>query len=937
MSSEDSTELEHSEADAYAPALDVYRDALERGDNPDSPQWRAGHPEVAMVPADYLYALRLLRARAAPGLPPRRPRVPGYEILSELGRGGMGVVYKALQVPLNREVALKMILAGSLAGDEDRKRFLAEAEAIAAVKHPGIVQVYDFGTHEDLPYFSLEFCEGGSLARKLAGTPVSPREAAHLVGQVARAVQAAHQHNIVHRDLKPANVLLGADGSPKVSDFGLARRLEAGPGMTATGAVIGTPSYIAPEQAQGKKEVGPPADVYALGAILYETLTGRPPFKAATTYDTLLQVVGDEPVSPRQLNPQVPIDLDAVCLKCLHKDPRHRYGSAAELADDLGRFLSGEPTRARPVGRWERARRWVRRNPVEAAAVAAVAVAVVSLLAGAGSLAKASAARADAAGARALEADARAAASEMEARHQRETREDAERRGHETLVQAAQAAVQRGDWQTALGAFAKAIANNRPDRRRLEVARLPGLILRRPPAEAQRELRRLLRLADQLEPADAARVLLLHGESLLENRTVEARGFIRKALHTGQLSPADAAHAGALLSDHTTQALLGFRLAIRLEPAHPRAHHALLLTHVVRGELSEAREHARLVRALFPDDPVPAFAEAQIRVIEGDLPGALAQIEAVKAQLGEERYKGQRAFLGAWNAALQVVARAPAGAWMAALPNLGKMSWLSSPPKGSIGFNIPVGLWVSQRLAGVARVASAALWLAPALLGKGVPDWMVRQALGTVEPLCVDSPEPVVLTVLAAAYLAQADSHDRRKEGGQAIAKMRQAADVLHRAAGAPTILVILPVIRYQARFGALAADDHLLEFHRKYPGHAQAAEAAFIRARTTDTLAALLREGKRLPRERKETLTLNALAALHRDSASTLLRDWQRECPDDPTPGKLLVRLLLKRQDPMRAFSTVSELKQRFPEDRELQKLRQECVKQVREQSPDR
>jgi hypothetical protein len=314
------------------------------------------------------------------------PLVPGYEVLRELGRGGMGVVYLARQVPLNRIVALKMILAGSLAAAQERARFLAEAEAIAAVKHAGIVQVYDFGTHNDWPYFSLEFCDGGSLAARLADGPLPPRQAAQLVEQVARAVQAAHERGIIHRDLKPANVLLafacrfafvesdaanakrqaeaGDDFIPKVTDFGLARRVEAGSGLTATGAVVGTPSYMAPEQAQGLKDIGPQADVYALGAILYECLSGRPPFQAATALDTLMQVLNDEPPALRKLNPTVPRDLETICHKCLHKDPSRRYTSAAELADDLQRFLEFRPIRARRVGLGERALKWRRRHPV---------------------------------------------------------------------------------------------------------------------------------------------------------------------------------------------------------------------------------------------------------------------------------------------------------------------------------------------------------------------------------------------------------------------------------------------------------------------------------------------------------------------------------------------------------------------------------------------
>jgi WD40 repeat protein len=329
--------------------------------------------------------------------------VPGYEILGELGRGGMGVVYKARQVGLNRPCALKMILAGGHAGETDLARFRTEAEAIARLQHPNIVAVYEIGQHDGKPFFSLELCSGGSLDRKLAGTPLEPAEAAKLVRTLAEAMQAAHEANVIHRDLKPANILLscsrdaersasrvaqGALGredsasrlhgcTPKITDFGLAKKLDQS-GQTQTGVILGTPSYMAPEQAEGKKQVGPAADVYALGAILYECLIGRPPFKAATAFDTILQVVSEEPVPPRQLNAKVPADLETICLKCLQKEPARRYGSAAKLADDLGRFRAGEPIKARPVGRMERARKWVRRNPVVAALAGAVALVLLA-------------------------------------------------------------------------------------------------------------------------------------------------------------------------------------------------------------------------------------------------------------------------------------------------------------------------------------------------------------------------------------------------------------------------------------------------------------------------------------------------------------------------------------------------------------------------------
>jgi WD40 repeat protein/Flp pilus assembly protein TadD len=316
--------------------------------------------------------------------------IPGYEVLRELGRGGMGVVYQARQVGLNRLVALKMILAGSHAGPEDLARFRTEAEAVAQLQHPNIVQIYEIGQHRGLPFFSLEYVDGGSLAQQLNGTPIPSRQAAALIETLTHAVHAAHQHGIVHRDLKPANVLLSFSGRsesgagsasaiPKIADFGLAKRLDVEHGQTQSGSIVGTPSYMAPEQAGGKtKAVGPAADVYALGAILYELLTGRPPFRAATPLDTVLMVLAEEPVPPRRLQPKVPRDLETICLKCLHKEPGKRYAMAEALAEDLRRFLDDRPIVARPASWAERGWRWCKRNRAVAASLAAVAGALLA-------------------------------------------------------------------------------------------------------------------------------------------------------------------------------------------------------------------------------------------------------------------------------------------------------------------------------------------------------------------------------------------------------------------------------------------------------------------------------------------------------------------------------------------------------------------------------
>jgi serine/threonine protein kinase len=437
--------LSTAERDALARHVEgcaLCRQQLARlAETPDQKEWRrAGHPPRVsgpeegivrrlkrqppwLTPTDPVQTARLaghsphavVRKPAAAGS--ERPTVLGYEILGELGRGGMGVVYRARHLGLGRTVALKMVLNGIHTGPKDLARFRAEASVIARLQHPNIVQIYDVGEAEGRPYFVLEFVAGGSLAQRLQGTPQPARPAAQLVETLARAVHAAHANGVIHRDLKPANILLDGSGvkghgvegtsptpdaspltpsilTPKITDFGVAK-CAGGDGeapdlrgpTTVTGELLGTPNYMAPEQAMVPRQpVGPAADVYALGAILYELLTGRPPFTGSTPLTTLVQVLHNEPVSVTSLQPNVPRDLETICLKCLRKEPRKRYGSALELAEDVRRFLGDEPIRARPVSAVERLWRWVRRHPMPAGLLAAgllapvVAMTALSLL-----------------------------------------------------------------------------------------------------------------------------------------------------------------------------------------------------------------------------------------------------------------------------------------------------------------------------------------------------------------------------------------------------------------------------------------------------------------------------------------------------------------------------------------------------------------------------
>ncbi|HEV3344701.1 MAG TPA: serine/threonine protein kinase [Pirellulales bacterium] len=376
-----------------AVVLAEYLAAADSGDPPDRQAWINRYPDLAADLTDFFAAHDEVDRVAAPlrealsttlfaadgsastlGFAPGTGRQPAvhlslksfgdYEIIEEIARGGMGVVYKARQVSLNRLVAVKMILSGQLASPDDVRRFRAEAEAAAHLRHPNIVAIHEVDEHEGQHYFSMDYVAGRSLSQMVREHPLAPDEAARYVKIVAEAIHYAHEHGILHRDLKPSNVLIDETDQPRITDFGLAKRIDRDPDATISGAIVGTPSYMSPEQGLGRVAVGPATDVYSLGAMLYDLLCARPPFQADSPLETLRQVRDCEPASPRILNPHVPRDLETICLKCLAKETHRRYASAADVATELGRFLAGEPIHARPLGTLGRVARWTRRHPL---------------------------------------------------------------------------------------------------------------------------------------------------------------------------------------------------------------------------------------------------------------------------------------------------------------------------------------------------------------------------------------------------------------------------------------------------------------------------------------------------------------------------------------------------------------------------------------------
>ncbi len=889
-------------------------------------------------------------AWAAALVPPPPPALPGYEILEVLGRGGMGVVYKARQTGLNRLVALKMILAGPYATTEQLARFQTEAEAAARLRHPNIVQIYEIGQAEGRPYFSLEYVEGGSLAERLKQTVLPPREAAALLEVLARAVDHAHQQGVIHRDIKPANILLQrkpttddtdrtdknkskysslsvlsvssvVDFLPKIADFSLARQLDSDSGLTRTGAVLGTPSYMAPEQADGRSHDGGPAtDTYALGAVLYECLTGRPPFRAATPLETLDQVRRQEPVPPRRLNPAVPRDLETICLTCLHKDPHRRYRSAEALADDLHRFLAGEPIRARRSSALERGVKWVRRRPA-LAALLAVLIATPVLVA------------------------SREIALRLEAESQSDraekNRERAEQQAHISVVMAARDAANHWLWEKARGRYTVAIEHNFPDRRELEVERL-ACLMAHPRRELRAELARLGAEQDLPAPARAA-VLLYRGEVGLidgEEKDLEkAEGLVRAALEVpGGLSAADRAYARGLLADSPRAAIEHYRAALARAPFH-RANSALVLELVFSGQFEEARRGAAFMLRVNADYTVAHYALAVIAALEEDAQGLqrhMRELHRVVGERGRAAVDRQLAFFRQ-------------------VPELGRRLHGRDAGKAGGGVNpLALGGLIGELARHVKALDEAG---APGLLGVPAPVllrprkllsklWAVQFTLSRQDPneaarlaekAEADYPEALLRLQHANALLTVAGRHVNRGDweaGGRAMERVRELA---RQATMAPTLLPFGPY-RHNARWLCVLADswDAVRRRIRFASGvmaqlglgplpaaaglgaHGSHFEAERARRNRAEILA--VAHHSRGFDEARTALLPAFVELLEPEDARLLLTDWIGDEPEEPAPLRLRARLELRQRNYGTALHDAQRVLARHPNDREMQ-----------------
>jgi tetratricopeptide (TPR) repeat protein len=864
---------------------------------------------------------------AAVALPPP-PAVPGYEILEVLGRGGMGVVYLARQVGLNRLVALKMILAGPYATTEQLARFQTEAEAAGRLRHPNIVQIYEIGQAEGRPFFSLEYVEGGSLAQRLKETVLPPREAARLLESLARAVQHAHQQGVVHRDIKPANILLARDGTPKVADFSLARQLDTDSGLTRTGAVFGTPSYMAPEQAEGRsRDIGPATDIYALGAVLYECLTGRPPFRAATSSQTLDQVRHEEPVAPRRLQPALPRDLETICLTCLRKEPPRRYPRAEALADDLRRFLAGEPVHARPTSALERGVKWVKRRP-GLAALLGLLLAAAAILIPREVLLR-------------LEAEEQSRVENKLRREAEDARGRARHEAHISVVMAADKNARQWLWKDARGLYTVAIENDFPDRRELEVKRLACLMADPERRELRSELARLEAEKD-LPAAARAAVLLYRGEVGLidgeEKDRQKAEGLIHEALKEPcGLSAADKSYARGLLADSPHAAIEHYREALDHAPFH-RANSALVLELVFSGKFEEARRGADFMLRVNPGDTVAHYALAVIAALEEDPQGVKRHMRPLHQAVGERGRAAMDRQL----------------AFFQELPQLNRWLHGRGPRKGAAGGNpFALGTLINQVAKQVKALDAEG---APGILGVPAPVllrprklmsklWAIQSAQLRGDPneaarLAAeaegDYPEAVLRLQHANAVLALASRHMKRGDWEAAWRAGQRVRVLARQAAAAPTLMPFGPY-RHNARWLCVLVDGW--EAVNRRVG-LTAGVTASLRAGPLSAATSLGAHGthfetERARRSREEILAVAAHSRgydeartallpqfvewLEPEDARLLLTDWIDDEADEMTPLRLRARLELRLGNFGSALRDARRVLARHADDRDM------------------
>jgi serine/threonine protein kinase/Flp pilus assembly protein TadD len=852
--------------------------------------------------------------------------LPGYEILEELGRGGMGVVYKARHLGLKRLVALKMILSAEHAGAEERARFHAEAEAIAKLHHPNIVQVYDIGEANGKPFFALEYVAGGSLSARVRGEPQPPRDAAQIIEVLARAMDAAHRKGIVHRDLKPANILLMklttehkedteknkkefssvlsvssvVSFSPKITDFGLAKTLDDDAGRTRTGAVMGTPSYMSPEQAGGDTHaIGPATDVYALGAILYELLTGRPPFRGASVLDTLDLVRTQEPVAPGRLVARLPRDLETICLKCLEKDPVRRYPAAAALADDLRRYLDERPILARPVGRWEQLRKFTRRNRLLVGSAVAVSLVLVVGIIGT-SLGMARARQAEGV---ALENLGRAIEAERNVRLELA-------RSH---WDNGRLAAGHGRWREAIAMFDQALAAGFEDDIGVRLEKVKALLAIHEATQADQEIATLARRPD-LGNRESV-LLLLRGDRAMAEWSGKERALadVRRALEIG-LPPDDQAYAQALLAEWPQDAAQYLRRALALNPSHSDARQLLFPILMSLGRLEECKQEANTLLAFFPEDPSPRVYLAVVYLAEGDLPSARARIQETESQLGKERTAVLLDMMEVFHSALEAAAASDQ-------PNVPvtlvpRLQAVIAKFQGQFDAQGPTTLDVHA----VNMPCLTRVWkpLYTALLASSLgsfSDAMTAQ----LDEVVAHHPEGVAYFLHATSIIAQA----AKQKGPAMLPLLRKAEPSFRKAMDGPCTI---PAMRRLARFWGTYLQAILAK-----PNSTAGPPDLEMRARAAANMRRLLADGKLSPTN-WSTLTELALTRLEDcDLARLLAAAGDRQAPGDVRFLRWRAQIELTAGAYHPALDAAAKVLAKEPKDAEALRVRKEATQKLR------